>query len=103
MPATTDSISALADALDARKRLTNTNTAPEELRKLAARHNVDAEVLERLARVVNTPSEVEGSRRKVVDEEGQERWTVLVSSVSALLYLDVFADVGELIYLGGVG
>ena len=51
------------------------------MRKLASRHNIDAEVLERLARVVNTPSEVEGSRRKVVDEEGQERFTVLVSMV----------------------
>ena len=71
--------SALFDALEARKRLSVSERSPEELKKLAARHNVDAEVLERLSKVVNTPSEVEGSRRKVVDEEGQERYTVLVS------------------------
>ena len=49
--------SALADALQERRHLAD--RSPESLRKLASRHNVDAEVLERLARVVRVTGSVQ--------------------------------------------
>ena len=69
--------SELFDLLERRK---NSRSA-DELKSLAEQHNVDVEVLERLTRSVNTPSPIEGSRQKVVDEEGQERYTVVVSTL----------------------
>lgn len=92
--------SALFSALEERKHLSSSERTPEALKKLAARYNVDAEVLERLSRSVNTPSEVEGSRKKVVDEEGQERYTVLVRDICILSY---YNEVTHACFLGWVG
>ncbi|KAL5533310.1 hypothetical protein ACEPAF_5086 [Sanghuangporus sanghuang] len=67
--------SELFSVLEARK----TSHSPNQLQEVARQYNVDLDVLERLARFVNTPSIIEESRRKVIDEEGKERFTVLVA------------------------
>lgn len=51
----------------------------EEIRHIAIQYNLDPDALDRLARVVNTPSVIPGTRRKVVGENGEERDTMLVS------------------------
>ena len=66
--------SELVDALEQRKAA----RSREELQEIARKYNMDANVLERIGRFTNTPSIIEGSRRKVVDEEGKERYTLLV-------------------------
>lgn len=51
----------------------------EEIRHIALQYNLDPDALDRLVRVVNTPSVMPGTRRKVVGENGEERDTMLVS------------------------
>lgn len=51
----------------------------EEIRHIALQYNLDPDALDRLVRVVNTPSVIPGTRRKVVGENGEERDTMLVS------------------------
>jgi len=48
----------------------------EEVVSMAEKYDVDKNVLERVALTVNSPSVVEGSLRKVVGEDGEERETV---------------------------
>lgn len=64
----------LIDLLDERKAV----TSPQELDRLAAKYNMDPSVLESLARFVNSPSADETTVRKVVDEDGAERFLTTV-------------------------
>ncbi|KAH8117475.1 hypothetical protein DFH11DRAFT_1504699 [Phellopilus nigrolimitatus] len=66
--------SELFDLLEHKKSTASLN----ELIKLANRYDMDVDVLERLGAFANTPSIVEGSRQKVLEEDGRERFTTLV-------------------------
>ena len=78
--------SELYDLLERRKYSQST----EELKNLAQQYNMDIEVLKRLTRFVNTPTPLEETRQKVTDEEGQERFTVVVSFISiSVFYLHI--------------
>lgn len=66
--------SELFAALEQRKAV----RSREELQEISNRHNIDPDIFERIARHANTPSTLENTRRKVVDEEGTERFTILV-------------------------
>jgi len=59
----------LIDLLDERK----TATSVKDLDRLAERYDIDRSVLESLGRYVNSPSEDQATKRKVVDEDGSER------------------------------
>ncbi|KAI5123297.1 hypothetical protein M0805_009318 [Coniferiporia weirii] len=63
----------LYDLLELRKSV----KSQAELSKLASRYDIDSEVLESLLAFANTPSIVEGSRRKILEEDGRERFTTL--------------------------
>ncbi|THH03853.1 hypothetical protein EW145_g5955 [Phellinidium pouzarii] len=63
----------LFDLLEQRKSV----RSKDELSKLADRYDIDLDVMERLAAFTNTPSIVEGSRRKLLEDDGQERFTML--------------------------
>lgn len=72
--------STLSNLLDARKSLSKT-----DIEAIENHYGVDAAKLESLARFVNTPSIDEGSRRKMVDENGAE---VITSKVCAFILLN---------------
>lgn len=65
----------LFEILERRK----TARSVEEIHQIAMQYNLDPEALDRLTRVVNTPSVIPGTRRKAVGENGEERDTMLVS------------------------
>ena len=49
-----------------------------EISELARQYDIEVDVLERVAAFATSPSTVEGSMRKVVEEDGRERFTTLV-------------------------
>ena len=81
--------SELFSAFETRKSI----QSQTQLQEIADEYNIDLDVLERLGQFVNTPSTREESRRKVVDEEGKERFTVLVRLRHNFTkeYLQIFA------------
>lgn len=82
---------ALSDLLDERKHV----TTRKELESLAERYGIDVEKLESVARFVNTPTVEDGSVRRVTDEDGNEKVTMLVSDYfveSSVLWLENWTD-----------
>lgn len=71
----------LYNLLNERKSL----ASKDELLKLAQKYDIDVDVLERVATYANIPSVLKGSERKVVEDDGQERVTYIVSDVSAII------------------
>ena len=67
----------LFDLLEQRRSITSRS----ELSSLVGRYDIEPAVLERVATIVNTPSVAEGSRRKILEDDGRERWTMLVRSL----------------------
>lgn len=66
----------MVDVLEERKFI----ATRKELERLAEKNDLDVDVLESVAQCVSSPSILEGSRRTVVDEDGEERVTMLVST-----------------------
>ena len=81
--------SELAGLLESRK----SSKSLEEIRQMASRYNLDVEVLERLAKTINTPTVIPGSRRKVVGENGEERDIMLVSDTKAETFVRTLNDI----------
>jgi hypothetical protein len=50
----------------------------QDAERVAQKYGVDVEVLESVAKNVTSPSILEGSRRTIVDEDGEERVTMTV-------------------------
>ena len=73
--------STLSNLLDARK----SSPSRTDIETIENHYGVDVAKLESLARFVNTPSIDEGSRRKLVDENGVE---VITSQVRAFIQLN---------------
>lgn len=76
--------SSLAQLLDERKYA----STQAELATLVSRYAMDVDVLERLAGTVNIPSIDDDTRQRVIGNDGDERFTVVVSE-HALCYATV--------------
>lgn len=66
----------LTDLLDESKAVTST----QELDRIAAKYNMDRTVLDGLIQSVNSPTPDDTKIRKVVDEDGGERFLTTVSA-----------------------
>lgn len=64
----------LSDILDARKSARST----KEIEEIAQSHGIDIQILQRVARFVNTPSIAPQNVTRVVGKDGEERTTMLV-------------------------
>ena len=53
----------------------------KELEKLSEKYGLDVDVLENVEKNVSNPGILEGSERTIIDEDGEERVTVVVSLV----------------------
>ncbi|KDQ12310.1 hypothetical protein BOTBODRAFT_34597 [Botryobasidium botryosum FD-172 SS1] len=73
--------SSLSELLDERKSITSTR----ELADLAKRYGIDVEVLEGVAKYVNSPSVGESGTTRTVDEQGEEKITMQATWVDPIL------------------